>query len=548
LNSRNTAIDPNPEDDALQGGDGDDSGMARRALALVNARQFDRALAVVRAGLNRAPDNPSLELLRGICLWEKGRTARARQCLGRAARLAPGNATLLYNLGRFLSRKREQVEAISFLRRACELRPEDLDCWHALGKSLRMQGSAEAAERVLQRALRLDPDHVPALFDLGLSRMARDDIAGALPALERAVALEPGNPMRAIAAHGARLELAAPATRRPGAQRIVLHLNQPLHVSILGPLLEQLHARHFVRITGDPHLVGRFRPDLVVVADAQADALRSFAPDARYVYVRHGLTSKNHAFKAAAKCDYLAGVSSPAIRDLAVRHGGFDSKRVWITRYVQMDPLFRGTPLPCPVNLPPGRRTVLFAPTYNSKLSAAPMLGRRVVDLIRGGRDDVSIVIKPHPVTWKVAPAWLKMWRNAARTHDNVHLVEAPAADAMALLQRADVLISDACSMAFAYLALDRPVILLTNPDHASDPNYDPVGIEWMWRDFGEELFDAGQLPAAVERALAQPERHAERRAHYRRLLFGDLTDGRAAERIAEHIDRLPPRSGREKT
>jgi Flp pilus assembly protein TadD len=540
LKCDDTPLHPGVDDDTPRANGIDASRLVRRAGNLVDLRQFDRALALLRTGRRQVPDDPALLLLHGICLWEKGWIGKAEQSLDRAARLAPDNATLQFNLGAFLGRKRRFAQAIVHLRRSCELRPGNYRFLSTLGGALRMSGAMESAEEALQSALQIKSGDTHAHFELGLCRMARDDITGALAALERAVELNPDEAMHGIIACGVRQELAAQGSRRPGAKRIVLHLNQPLHISILGPVFEQLKDRHHVRITNDPRLAGRFRPDLVVVADAQADTLRPFAPDATYIYVRHGLITKNHAFKAASKCDYLAGVSSPAIRDLAVRHGGFNPDRVWVTGYVQMDPLFRGTPLPCSVALPAGRRTVLFAPTYNVKLSAAPMLGRRVVELIRGDRDDLNIIIKPHPITWRVAPTWLKYWRRAARVHDRVYLVDDPAADAMALLQRADVLISDACSMAFAYLALDRPIILLTNPERTSDPNYDPVGIEWLWRDLGEELFDAAQLPAAVERAIEQPKRHAERRAHYRRLVFGDLTDGRAAERIAEHIDRLP--------
>lgn len=510
-----------------------------RAQDHFNARRIGRARSALRTGLSAAPDDPGLNLLLGMCLWETGEQEKAERRFRRVARLAPDDERVQFNLGHFLSRKHRYELALPHLQRSCELRPDAHHHWHAFGKAQRASGAALAAESSLQRALRLEPGIAGTHYELGLCRMARDDLAGALAAMERAVLLDPGNELNALIAHGVRGELAARGTARPGGKRIVLHLNQHLHISILGPVLEQLQDRHHVRITRDPRLVGQFRPDVVIVADAQADGLRTFAPAAKYVYVRHGLITKNHAFSAAAKCDFLAGVSSPAVRDLAVQHGAFAPENVWVTGYVQMDPLFRGAPLPCPVSLPAQRPVVLFAPTYNARLSAAPMLRARVVELIGGGRDNIEIVIKPHPITWKMEPRWIETWRGLAAQHEHVHLVADPAADAMALLQRADVLISDACSMAFAFLALDRPIILLTNPERHRDPNYDPVGIEWLWRDLGEELFDAEQLPAAVGRALSQPQQHAERRAHYRELVFGELTDGRAAERIAAHIDAL---------
>ncbi|MCG8508880.1 MAG: CDP-glycerol glycerophosphotransferase family protein [Rhodospirillales bacterium] len=107
-------------------------------------------------------------------------------------------------------------------------------------------------------------------------------------------------------------------------------------------------------------------------------------------------------------------------------------------------------------------------------------------------------------------------------------------------LTAADLLVSDASSAAFQFLALDRPIVLVTNPDHLRDKqNYDPDGIEWAWRDVGEEVLAVEDLAAAVERGLEDPDRGAGNRAKYRERLFGDLTDGRVVKRIVERISGL---------
>jgi CDP-glycerol glycerophosphotransferase (TagB/SpsB family) len=91
----------------------------------------------------------------------------------------------------------------------------------------------------------------------------------------------------------------------------------------------------------------------------------------------------------------------------------------------------------------------------------------------------------------------------------------------------------------FEYLALDRPIVLVTNPERRSVAHFDPNGIEWRWRDVGTEVHDVAELPAAVSAALDNPAFRADRRAHYRQQLFGDYADGRAAERIAQKITEL---------
>jgi CDP-glycerol glycerophosphotransferase (TagB/SpsB family) len=103
-------------------------------------------------------------------------------------------------------------------------------------------------------------------------------------------------------------------------------------------------------------------------------------------------------------------------------------------------------------------------------------------------------------------------------------------------LLASDVLVSDASSVIFEFLALDRPVVLVTNPRRAADPAWVPDDIVWRWRDLGDEIHDVRELPAAVADALRLPDRHAERRRAYGDLLFGRFTDGRSHWRIAERL------------
>jgi hypothetical protein len=83
-------------------------------------------------------------------------------------------------------------------------------------------------------------------------------------------------------------------------------------------------------------------------------------------------------------------------------------------------------------------------------------------------------------------------------------------------------------------------MILVTNPDRAKDTeHFDPHGLEWRCRDMADEVSDVERLPTAVDRALREPAARAERRRHYRDLLFGGFADGRAVERLHAHISGL---------
>lgn len=317
--------------------------------------------------------------------------------------------------------------------------------------------------------------------------------------------------------------------------RIGLFLLFPWHAPILARLHALLQAAGPTLMTGDAAALARFAPGIVVVCDWSPIArLRQRLPDALFVHTRHGLISKNQAPGFAA-ADYVC-VASDCARDLLIAQGGVPRRAIWVTGYLQMDPLFRADLAPA-IERPPRSTVLLFAPTYNRHLSAAEPFGDRLVELLRGEDRSIAVIIKPHPHIAVVRPDWLALWRRLSEECEKVFLVDPPSADVVPYLKAADLLVSDASSVIFQFLARDRPILLVTNPQRAEDGRYfDPAGIEWQWRDIADEIEDVAEAPAAVRRALAEPDRRAAARRRCRDRLFGPLQDGYAAERIAAHI------------
>jgi hypothetical protein len=132
---------------------------------------------------------------------------------------------------------------------------------------------------------------------------------------------------------------------------------------------------------------------------------------------------------------------------------------------------------------------------------------------------------------------WMGWWRDLAERDPGVLLVDDTSADVTPYLLAADLLVSDVSSVTFLYLALDRPVVLVTNPHHRFDPAYDPDDLNWRWRDLATEVTDTSKLAGAVADALAHPEARAETRQRYADSLFGPRRDGRNAQRIADKIN-----------
>jgi len=134
----------------------------------------------------------------------------------------------------------------------------------------------------------------------------------------------------------------------------------------------------------------------------------------------------------------------------------------------------------------------------------------------------------------------MEMWRRAVRRNHRAYLVEDTNSSVYEYFPLADLLLSDASSVMFYYLALDRPLILVSNPQREKDRLcHDPSDLEWQWRDMGIEISREEELPAAVLRCLEHPEEKRTQRALYRERVFGKYLDGLAARRIADRIRSL---------
>ena len=310
------------------------------------------------------------------------------------------------------------------------------------------------------------------------------------------------------------------------------------HDAILRPIHETLRHKHWCLYTANREALFDFQPHVVIMGEAIFGELRPRLPNTIFVHTRHGLASKRVAYQGANECDYLC-VTSKFMRDWYQEGGAKPREDFWVIGYVGMDPLFRDDSPALPFPQRPGQKTVLYAPTFNRPLSSAAMLGDRLVELIRSSRRDISIIIKHHPLIAEQSPEWMETWRGLAREHEDVHLVANANDDVMPYLRAADALITDASSVQLYYLALDRPMILINNPDRFGCEYFDPRGFEWTWRDMGKQIENVEELPAAVSAALSDPRLNSDRRAHYRKLLFDDLTDGKAVERLCQNVEKL---------
>ena len=321
--------------------------------------------------------------------------------------------------------------------------------------------------------------------------------------------------------------------------RVALFAALRFHAPILAPVRDALAGRAETLLASDRRAIVAFAPHVVVMAASpHLEYFRHHLPGAFTVNVRHGLIGKQglrRLPKRASARRFDAVCIGDPLRKVHYERAGARPDMFWDTGYPQMDALFRRDPPPA-LPLDPARPTLLYAPTWNLGLSSAAMFGERLVELVRAQAPGLNVIIKPHPVIGDWRPRWMAGWKRLAAAHHGVHLVEETHTDVVPYLLASDVLLSDASSVVFEFLALDRPIVLVTNPLHRADPAWLAEDIVWRWRDLGDEIGDVGELSAAVAAALGDPGARGARRRSYAETLFGRFTDGRNAARAAEHI------------
>lgn len=501
------------------------------------------------------------------------RSEHAIPLLNEAARLEPGNAELRYEMGALCTRQGALPQALAHLQASVAANPKRAAAWSQIGtchmlagrpreaaaafarartaagpesgpswrlaRALRLAGDTDAAQEAMREVLstgRIQPSaaHEYALQLQGAGK--REQAAELWRQL--AVPERPNELGPAARAHLA-MQHDDPVTAA-GARRVAFHIKTAFHEPILTPGWMACRGRHHVLVSQDAEEIVAFAPEVIVASDTQLAALQGLVPTAYAVQTRHGLGSKGHVAQLAVGCDAMC--LSHARQEAWFRERGALPRRgFWPIGYLQLDPLFAGTVTPAEVPRRAGRPVVLFAPTIGQAVSGLGMLGDDPVAALRPDPETFTLVIKPHPETAARHPAWWQALAASAGRHRDVLLVTQAHRDILPYVAAADLMVTDVSSVMFFFAAVDKPLVLLSNPARHADPDrFDPGGPEWLWRGIGEEVEDAAAIPAAIARALSAPSARAPQRAACRAEMFGELTDGRAGERLAGRMAALP--------
>lgn len=263
----------------------------------------------------------------------------------------------------------------------------------------------------------------------------------------------------------------------------------------------------------------------------------------RFADVWHGIPFKGwdeRDFRVQQAYDEV-WVSSSLMRRHYIERFGFRETQVHVTGYGRTDRLVRADedlePLRRRLDLPAGRRVVMFAPTWQH------------------GTGTRSIFPFDSP-----PEEFLAMLADVCRAHDavclfrthlNSGLGDGPLPsevfrcvpqgewpDSEGLLLLSDLLVCDWSSIAFDFLLLERPTIFLDVP--APFPKGFTLGPEYR---FGAVVASVEALGEHLVRYLARPEQyaaeHGERARRITGAVYDDKADGHAAERYLARLQGL---------
>jgi hypothetical protein len=177
------------------------------------------------------------------------------------------------------------------------------------------------------------------------------------------------------------------------------------------------------------------------------------------------------------------------------------------------------------------RPVVLYAPT-GARQNSLETMGEELIRRLTATRL-YDLLVKPHDHP-KNKIDWLE--RLTPLESEHTRIVRDP--DVVPSLFVADLLISDASSVANEYALLDRPIVFLDVPELLDAAGRGPSSLDLdTWgRRGGEIVDDPAAAVAAVEKGLREPDRQSTVRAGIATDLF--YNPGRATDAAIDWIQR----------
>ncbi len=272
------------------------------------------------------------------------------------------------------------------------------------------------------------------------------------------------------------------------------------------------------------------------------------------VFVNHGTGIKNILYRKLARVPhdrYQIFVEGPHRVESLLNSPSLGKNEVHLVGLPKLDFYFQGRYRDKAAilerwGLDPNKPTVLFAPTYK------PTCLYQVKDDIFEQTRDYNLIVKLHPYSWmgKYAPhKQHRIYERRVKKYDHAVLLPFEEYNIVPYYAAADVVLSEASSTVFDFLALEKFGIVFDLPcDRLRHSDGQPL-LEIDNREFLKGAFihiDSGkQIREAVERCLRPTPAMIEAANNYRQRLFYQL-DGKATERLVKKMEELYQEGGHE--
>ncbi|ONF97097.1 hypothetical protein [Sphingomonas jeddahensis] len=326
----------------------------------------------------------------------------------------------------------------------------------------------------------------------------------------------------------------AEIVRFPGVQAVVLTSSpeQEAHVrALLGPAAEQVH---FVRLRigrlaealdRTLRFVAPFRRvatlrenlpafaalDVLVVPETTSLLLRDRfgLTGPRFVWIPHGAGDRSVGFRPVMRGFDLVLLSGAKVRDRMLAAGLIKLENHAIIGYPKFDTIDEAPPTRLFAN---DRPTVLYNPHFDPKLSSWYTMGKDVLAWF-AQQSRVNLIVAPHVMLAKRRlhasvehriVHWRRDIERQYRDLPHIHVdMGSEASVDMTYTRAADIYLGDASSQIYEWIARPRPAIFLNAAGvaWAADPDFA------HWR-LGEVIDEVAALPAALDGAVTDPDRH----------------------------------------
>ena len=337
--------------------------------------------------------------------------------------------------------------------------------------------------------------------------------------------------------------------REPDVRRVLVYVRAPMNYVVMAPIYRRMSTDPRVKFyfttspgaSREADVYSEAEDRLRVISAREAKLMKfdaCLAADfiwltlprgTRRVQMFHGVAGKytnvyDTPDQSARGWDRLFFINQRRLRNF-VRSGALDadSDAARLVGMPKVDCLVDGSLSRNAVleklGLDPGRKVVLYAPTWSSHSSLVTMGAELVEDLVAAG---YAVIVKLHDRSHDPQHAnsggvnWVARLSQLLRDSGG-HL--ATSSDSCPYLAAADLMITDHSSIGFEYLLLDRPLVRIEVPKLLKEANVNPEYVELL-AEASLSVRTAAEAVRAVEHGINDPDQKSQARQTIATELF----------------------------